>query len=702
MANIINQIQVGETPHDIQASAIFYGEVDSTSTSTAYTATIPNLTTLIDGTTIMLRNGVVTSASGFTININGLGAKPVYNNMTTGNDVTPTEPTRDTTIFNINYTMLLIYVESDIVDGGCWICYRGYNSDNNTIGYQLRTNSTAMPTITRTRYYRLLFTSADHTKWVPANTTYDNSATSKKTVNPNAIDPFGRIVYMSGTTNVNAGSNVGATVCWSRYTLALGYSFNTTGKALTLTYPAPVYVQCTPAADGSATMEGYVQSLPNTNDGKIYIFLGMAYSATNIELYDIHPVYYHNGTGICIWTGAQISTKTSDLENDGEDGTSPFATMDDIGSLGGGTITSVKTTAGTHSTINVTSGAANFNVPTKTSHLTNDSGYLTSSDIASVMIYKGTKTAVSALPSTGNTTGDVWHVTADGSEYAWDGSAWQELGTAVDLSNYPTFADVPTSASSNTTGISIADHSTTTITGVQSSTTSVTGVQSSTTTASHVKSGGNGSAPSLGTAFSIPNVTGATNVTVPIKATSATTVPIKATSATTVPIKNASATTIPNVTGVGSGSYTQGTFSGGSLTMTMDTTDTKKLNITFTAATHGADSHTHNPPTLGTDISIIGVQSSTTSVTGVQSSTTSVTGVQSTTTTASKVTLGTAFSVPNITSVGSASNWVFEDVIVPIKNSSATTVPIKNTATTTVVTSKTHTVTDNGHTHGLN
>ena len=43
-----------------------------------------------------------------------------------------------------------------------------------------------------------------------------------------------------------------------------------------------------------------------------------------------------------------------------------------------GTITSVKTTAGTHTTINVSSGAANFNVPTKTSHLTNDSGFLTS------------------------------------------------------------------------------------------------------------------------------------------------------------------------------------------------------------------------------------------------------------------------------------------------------------------------------------
>lgn len=43
-----------------------------------------------------------------------------------------------------------------------------------------------------------------------------------------------------------------------------------------------------------------------------------------------------------------------------------------------GTITSVKTTAGTHTAIDVSSGAASFNVPTKTSHLTNDSGFITS------------------------------------------------------------------------------------------------------------------------------------------------------------------------------------------------------------------------------------------------------------------------------------------------------------------------------------
>lgn len=51
---------------------------------------------------------------------------------------------------------------------------------------------------------------------------------------------------------------------------------------------------------------------------------------------------------------------------------------------GQGTITEVKTTAGTHTAIDVTSGSASFNVPTNTSHLTNDSGFVTSSSLATV------------------------------------------------------------------------------------------------------------------------------------------------------------------------------------------------------------------------------------------------------------------------------------------------------------------------------
>lgn len=48
--------------------------------------------------------------------------------------------------------------------------------------------------------------------------------------------------------------------------------------------------------------------------------------------------------------------------------------------------------------------------------------------LVSVMTYKGTKATVAELPNSGNQQGDVWHINEDGSEYAWNGSSWEELG----------------------------------------------------------------------------------------------------------------------------------------------------------------------------------------------------------------------------------------------------------------------------------
>lgn len=62
--------------------------------------------------------------------------------------------------------------------------------------------------------------------------------------------------------------------------------------------------------------------------------------------------------------------------------------------------------------------------------------------IASVMRYKGTKDTVVNLPVTGNVVGDVWHVTANTGEYAWNGTAWEELGSTIDLSSYLTQATI--------------------------------------------------------------------------------------------------------------------------------------------------------------------------------------------------------------------------------------------------------------------
>ena len=98
---------------------ILYGKLDSTSTDTAMTAQISGLTELKHGTTIILKNGVVTSADGVTLDINSLGAKPIYSSMAATTSVK--------TVFNINYTMLFTY-DTERLSTGCWIMYYGYNA----------------------------------------------------------------------------------------------------------------------------------------------------------------------------------------------------------------------------------------------------------------------------------------------------------------------------------------------------------------------------------------------------------------------------------------------------------------------------------------------------------------------------------------------------------------------------------------------
>lgn len=292
--------KLGTSDTAYRTTSIPYGECDSTSTATAFTATVPGITELRDGVCMLLKNGVVTSASGFTININGLGAKPVYNNMAAA--------TRETTLFNINYTILFVY-DSDRVSGGCWVYYRGYYSDANSIGYQLRTNSSTLPAKETGYRYRLWLTSADGQNYVPINTSSSTSTTGTKALNTDTpIDPFGAIVYNSTNGTVSADASLPTGTQYTQYTLDVRYQ----KYPLTLTFPDPVYLQCTPQSTGGALINDIVQTLPTTEDGKIYIYLGTAYSATSMELKQNHPVYYYKDGAIRLWTNPSAQSITVD------------------------------------------------------------------------------------------------------------------------------------------------------------------------------------------------------------------------------------------------------------------------------------------------------------------------------------------------------------------------------------------------------
>lgn len=153
-----------------------------------------------------------------------------------------------------------------------------------------------------------------------------------------------------------------------------------------------------------------------------------------------------NGTALPITNKAvniTVPTSTSDLTNDG-DGDSNFATESYV-NANGGKIDKIKVN---NSEQTITNKTVNITVPTKTTDLTNDSGFQTASDVngaiddaladISTLDYE----VVQSLPSEG-AKGIIYLMANSGTapniydEYIWTGTAFEKIGTTdVDLSGY--------------------------------------------------------------------------------------------------------------------------------------------------------------------------------------------------------------------------------------------------------------------------
>lgn len=275
-----------------------YGVVDGTSTATAFTVTISGITTLYDGLCILVKNNVIASKADCTLNVNGLGAKRIHYNTAANSQIT--------TQWTATMTAMFYYDSTRNSSAGAWVMFYGYDSNTNTIGYQVRSNSSSLPMTSIVYRYRLLFTSADNAHFVPANNSTSTNATTARSVCQDKINPFGRIVYYGTTASVAAGSRPSTSNLWDMYAFTLGYSFQKSPNYV-LTLWKPVYLKCAPQSDGSAIIDSttpFVQDLPTTEDGKIYIHLGVAYSETQIELLLHHPVFWYKDGMIRPYTNA--------------------------------------------------------------------------------------------------------------------------------------------------------------------------------------------------------------------------------------------------------------------------------------------------------------------------------------------------------------------------------------------------------------
>lgn len=141
-----------------------------------------------------------------------------------------------------------------------------------------------------------------------------------------------------------------------------------------------------------------------------------------------------------------LTTRVGDLETAvGTGGSVDSKISTAIGALDSSiTATSNQAISAVTVTDGVITASSKITIPTNTNQLTNGAGFQTASDVSTaissalttVMDYKGTVATVANLPASGNKNGDVYHVTADDGEYAWNGTAWEELGSTIDLSGY--------------------------------------------------------------------------------------------------------------------------------------------------------------------------------------------------------------------------------------------------------------------------
>lgn len=120
------------------------------------------------------------------------------------------------------------------------------------------------------------------------------------------------IIYMSNNSYTAPGSSANvngytAIACDFRYNTSTGQT-----QSQTLTIQKPVYLVGTLNTDGTfkiATSNWWTQTLPASDDGKIYIFLGLAYSASNIYLHAYHPIYWFKDGVLQLYTLPGVSSK---------------------------------------------------------------------------------------------------------------------------------------------------------------------------------------------------------------------------------------------------------------------------------------------------------------------------------------------------------------------------------------------------------
>ena len=204
------------------------------------------------------------------------------------------------------------------VSGGAWRVINYYDSNSDYGYYQRMIYPNLKAGDGKIHPYSIIMQLANGrfaslTTTAPNNpgTTSISPKDTGKAANTNEFR-LGPIYYMGANTTYSDGNNVGTYNVYAYYSglIDCRYSFNlenTNGKRFTAY--APVYIVGTLSngmikLDYGENIEWWTTTLPDSDNGKIYIYLGDAYDWYRITLQENHPVYWYKNGAIREYSGA--------------------------------------------------------------------------------------------------------------------------------------------------------------------------------------------------------------------------------------------------------------------------------------------------------------------------------------------------------------------------------------------------------------
>lgn len=374
---------------------IAYGTSTTAAATVQKEVSIPSITELKTGQVIVVQPTITSTVANSTIKLNNFDPYPMrYNNA----DITTST---DSVVWSANYVSQFVF------DGTYWQ-FAGHGLDSNTtytLNYSVDAGAyksgTGSYAISR---YSLCMQKPDMT-WEKVTATNANYSTgTSKNVNTNGFI-LGNIRYYSTTTNIANGANTATNTMYEKAaTLDLRYSTNC-GDTPSWTVGDYIYFVGTMGADGLFyldTTTWWTNTLPSTNDGKLYIQLGKYLSGSSISLYENHPVYYYDGTKLCEYKIADNKQDTisdlSTIRSNATNGQSAYTTIGGYGNIVTHNTSEFATSA--QGSLADTALQPNDNI----SLLNNNAGYITSSALAG---YATENFVTSQGYITGITSGDV-------------------------------------------------------------------------------------------------------------------------------------------------------------------------------------------------------------------------------------------------------------------------------------------------------